>query len=258
MVLTYGPAAPETAERHAPCQTGRLGRIYAAAHDPVRQDDPRELEGGRIVIEPLNGSARSSRPSVDLHVDRYFRVFRNDMPPYIDPEEAAGRPDGVRRGRRRKAFILHPGEFVLGSTRERVALGDDLVARLEGKSRLGRLGLLIHSTAGFVGCGLQRPSHARALERRILPIAIYPRDERPDLVSADEHRRRAPLWKRMPHGRNPGPARPDTVALLPELPRGRVAPAPLRPPGAARVVQVGSLHPRSIPQLLAYPHVDEV
>jgi dCTP deaminase len=104
-----------------------------------------ELAAGRIVIDPLrDGSVQPS--SVDLHCDRYFRVFRNDTTPFIDPKqpqedltELVEVPDG-------RAFILHPGEFVLGSTLERVALPDDLVARLEGKSSLGRLGLLIHSS----------------------------------------------------------------------------------------------------------------
>ena len=104
-----------------------------------------EIAAGRVVIEPL--SEASIQPSsVDLHCDRYFRVFRNDTTPYIDPKlpqedltELVEIDDGA-------AFILHPGEFVLGSTLERVALPDDLVARLEGKSSLGRLGLLIHSS----------------------------------------------------------------------------------------------------------------
>src|SRR5690348_13641957 len=92
-----------------------------------------ELAAGRIVIEPLReGSVQPS--SVDLHCDRYFRVFRNDTTPFIDPKlpqedltELVEVPEG-------RAFILHPGEFVLGSTLERVALPDDLVARLEGKA----------------------------------------------------------------------------------------------------------------------------
>ena len=110
-----------------------------------------ELAAGRIVIEPLaEGSVQPS--SVDLHVDRYFRVFRNDTTPFIDPKEPQEDltelvevPDG-------RTFILHPGEFVLGSTLERVALPDDLVARLEGKSSLGRLGLLIHSSLPASEC----------------------------------------------------------------------------------------------------------
>jgi dCTP deaminase len=70
--------------------------------------------------------------------------------------------------------MLHPGEFVLGATLERVALPDDLVARLEGKSSLGRLGLLIHSTAGFVDAGLGRPHHPRAVERGQPADHLYP------------------------------------------------------------------------------------
>ena len=104
-----------------------------------------ELAAGRIVIEPLS-DASIQPSSVDLHCDRYFRVFRNDTTPYIDPklpqEDLTELVEIADDG----AFILHPGEFVLGSTLERVALPDDLVARLEGKSSLGRLGLLIHSS----------------------------------------------------------------------------------------------------------------
>jgi dCTP deaminase len=103
------------------------------------------LQAGRIVIEPID--ERDIQPSsVDLHIDRYFRVFRNDTTPYIDPklpQEDLTEMVEVKEG---DAFILHPGEFVLGSTYERVGLPDDLVARLEGKSSMGRLGLLIHSS----------------------------------------------------------------------------------------------------------------
>jgi dCTP deaminase len=103
------------------------------------------LAEGRIVIEPLmEGGVQPS--SVDLRVDRYFRVFRNDTTPFIDPKLAQEDLTELVEVAEGKAFILHPGEFVLGSTLERVALPDDLVARLEGKSSLGRLGLLIHSS----------------------------------------------------------------------------------------------------------------
>jgi deoxycytidine triphosphate deaminase/intein/homing endonuclease len=104
-----------------------------------------ELEAGGIVIEPLADDAIQPS-SVDLHVDRFFRVFRNDTTPFIDPKEPQDDLTEFVEVDEGKAFILHPGEFVLGSTSERVALGDDLVARLEGKSSLGRLGLLIHSS----------------------------------------------------------------------------------------------------------------
>jgi len=104
-----------------------------------------ELQGGGIVIEPLDMDAIQPS-SVDLRVDRYFRVFRNDTTPYIDPKQAQEDLTELVEVKDGDAFILHPGEFVLGSTLERVALGHDLVARLEGKSSLGRLGLLIHSS----------------------------------------------------------------------------------------------------------------
>ena len=104
-----------------------------------------ELAAGRIVIEPL-GDKAVQPSSVDLHVDRYFRVFRNDTTPYIDPKQHQEDLTELVEVGEGGAFILHPGEFVLGSTLERVALPDDLVARLEGKSSLGRLGLLIHSS----------------------------------------------------------------------------------------------------------------
>lgn len=104
-----------------------------------------ELASGGIVIEPLGENAVQPS-SVDLHVDRYFRVFRNDTTPYIDPKQPQEDLTELVEVEEDGTFILHPGEFVLGSTLERVALGSDLVGRLEGKSSLGRLGLLIHSS----------------------------------------------------------------------------------------------------------------
>ena len=104
-----------------------------------------EIAAGRIVIEPFDAS--SVQPSsVDLHIDRYFRVFRNHTMPYIDVKEDQEELTELVEIAPEDVFILHPGEFVLGSTLERVALPSDLVARLEGKSSLGRLGLLIHSS----------------------------------------------------------------------------------------------------------------
>jgi dCTP deaminase len=131
------------------------------------------LAEGRIVIDPLDdGNVQPS--SVDLHVDSYFRVFRNDTTPYIDPKEPQEDLTELVEVNPPRAFILHPGEFVLGSTLERVALSDDLVARLEGKSSLGRLGLLIHSTAGFVDAGWDGHLTLELSNVATLPIAIYP------------------------------------------------------------------------------------
>jgi dCTP deaminase len=132
-----------------------------------------ELAAGRIVIEPLSDDAVQPS-SVDLHVDRYFRVFRNDTTPYIDPKQHQEDLTELVEVGEDGAFILHPGEFVLGSTLERVALPDDLVARLEGKSSLGRLGLLIHSTAGFVDAGWDGHLTLELSNVANLPIALYP------------------------------------------------------------------------------------
>ena len=134
----------------------------------------REAVGAqRIVIEPLED--RDVQPSsVDLHIDRYFRVFRNDTTPYIDPKQPQEDLTELVEIEDDAAFILHPGEFVLGSTYERVALPDDLVARLEGKSSLGRLGLLIHSTAGFVDAGWDGHLTLELSNVANLPITIYP------------------------------------------------------------------------------------
>ncbi len=103
------------------------------------------LAAGRIVIDPL-GEGCVQPSSVDLHVDRFFRVFRNHTMGFIDVKENLEDLTELVEVADGDRFILHPGEFVLGSTHERVALPDDLVARLEGKSSLGRLGLLIHSS----------------------------------------------------------------------------------------------------------------
>ena len=132
-----------------------------------------ELDAGRIEIDPLDdGCVQPS--SVDLHVDRYFRVFRNHSARVIDVREnQEGLTDLVEIGGD-EAFVLHPGEFVLGSTAERVRLPDDLVARLEGKSSLGRLGLLIHSTAGFVDAGWDGHLTLELSNVATLPITIYP------------------------------------------------------------------------------------
>jgi dCTP deaminase len=132
-----------------------------------------EIASGRIVIDPLDES--SIQPSsVDLHCDSLFRVFRNDTTPYIDPKQPQEDLTELVEVKEGGAFILHPGEFVLGSTLERVALPDDLVARLEGKSSLGRLGLLIHSTAGFVDAGWDGHLTLELSNVATLPIALYP------------------------------------------------------------------------------------
>ena len=132
-----------------------------------------ELAAGRILIDPLD-DASIQPSSVDLHCDSLFRVFRNDTTPFIDPKLSQEDLTELVEVTEGGAFILHPGEFVLGSTLERVALPDDLVARLEGKSSLGRLGLLIHSTAGFVDAGWDGHLTLELSNVANLPIALYP------------------------------------------------------------------------------------
>jgi dCTP deaminase len=132
-----------------------------------------ELSSGRITIEPL-GEGALQPSSVDLHVDRYFRVFRNHTTRVIDVKEDQSDLTELVEVSEGDAFILHPGEFALGSTSERVAVPDDLVARLEGKSSLGRLGLLIHSTAGFVDAGWDGHLTLELSNVANLPITLWP------------------------------------------------------------------------------------
>jgi dCTP deaminase len=132
-----------------------------------------QLDAGRIVIEPRDDDCIQPS-SVDLHVDRYFRVFRNHTMGYIDVKQDLEDLTELVEVEQDGVFILHPGEFVLGSTSERVALPDDLVARLEGKSSLGRLGLLIHSTAGFVDAGWDGHLTLELSNVANLPITLYP------------------------------------------------------------------------------------
>jgi dCTP deaminase len=130
------------------------------------------IASGRIEIEPFTTDAVQPS-SVDLHLDRRFRVFRNNRYPYIDVRVEQPDLTELVEIDAEQPFILHPGEFVLGSTLERVALGDDLVARLEGRSSLGRLGLLIHSTAGYVDPGWDGNLTLELSNVANLPITLY-------------------------------------------------------------------------------------
>ena len=132
----------------------------------------RLIEAGRIGIDPFDPELIQPS-SVDVRVDRFFRVFRNNLAPYIDVKVEQDLTELVEI-EREEPFILHPGEFVLGSTLERIRLADDLVARLEGKSSLGRLGLLIHSTAGFIDPGWDGHVTLELSNVANLPITIYP------------------------------------------------------------------------------------
>ncbi len=131
-----------------------------------------EIAAGRIVIDPLDPSLVQPS-SVDVRVDRRFRVFHNARYPYIDVRRPMEDLTELVEVSGDEPFILHPGEFVLGQTLERITLPTDLVARLEGKSSLGRLGLLIHSTAGFVDAGFSGTLTLELSNVANLPITIY-------------------------------------------------------------------------------------
>ncbi|WP_327067901.1 dCTP deaminase [Kitasatospora sp. NBC_01250] len=132
-----------------------------------------EIDNGRVVIDPFD-PAMVQPSSIDVRLDRFFRVFENHRYPHIDPSEEQPdltrlvEPDGD------DAFILHPGEFVLASTYEVITLPDDVASRLEGKSSLGRLGLLTHSTAGFIDPGFSGHVTLELSNVATLPIKLYP------------------------------------------------------------------------------------
>jgi dCTP deaminase len=131
------------------------------------------IESGRIQIDPYEPT-HVQPSSVDLRVGDGFRVFMNHKYSQIDPRDPQSDLTQLVQVSANEPFMLHPGEFVLGSTLERVKLGNDVVARLEGKSSLGRLGLLIHSTAGFIDPGFEGHITLELSNVATLPIAIYP------------------------------------------------------------------------------------
>ena len=126
-----------------------------------------------MALEPYD-SGMIQPSSVDVRLDRYFRVFENHRDPHIAPaEEQPDLTELVEVGAE-EAFILHPGEFVLASTYEVVTLPDDIAGRLEGKSSLGRLGLLTHSTAGFIDPGFSGHVTLELSNVATLPIKLWP------------------------------------------------------------------------------------
>ncbi|MFG3225146.1 dCTP deaminase [Kitasatospora sp. NPDC048194] len=132
-----------------------------------------EIDLGRVVIDPYD-PAMIQPSSIDVRLDRFFRVFENHKYPHIDPSEE--QPDLTRlvEPEGDEAFILHPGEFVLASTYEVITLPEDVASRLEGKSSLGRLGLLTHSTAGFIDPGFSGHVTLELSNVATLPIKLYP------------------------------------------------------------------------------------
>ena len=132
-----------------------------------------EIDAGRITIKPFD-PAMVQPASIDVRLDRYFRVVENHRYPHIDPAQAQDDLTREVQAEGDEPFILHPGEFVLGSTYEEVSLPGDLAARVEGKSSLGRLGLLTHATAGFVDPGFSGHVTLELANVATLPIKLYP------------------------------------------------------------------------------------
>ncbi|MDR7330421.1 dCTP deaminase [Corynebacterium guangdongense] len=131
------------------------------------------IDSGRLGIEPFD-PALVQPSSIDVRLDKYFRVFNNSKYTHIDPKlemDDLTTPVEVPEG---DAFVLHPGEFVLASTLEAFSLPDDLAGRLEGKSSLGRLGLLTHSTAGFIDPGFEGTITLELSNVANLPITLWP------------------------------------------------------------------------------------
>lgn len=132
-----------------------------------------ELDAGRVVLEPFD-AAMVQPSSVDVRLDRYFRVFENHRYPHIDPSVEQPELTRLVEPEGDEPFILHPGEFALASTFEVVTLPDDVAGRLEGKSSLGRLGLLTHSTAGFIDPGFSGHVTLELSNVATLPIKLWP------------------------------------------------------------------------------------
>ena len=132
-----------------------------------------EVDAGQIALDPWD-PAMLQPSSVDVRLDKYFRVFENHRYPHIDPAEEQPELTRLIEVGDGEAFVLHPGEFVLGSTWEQVSLPATVAARLEGKSSLGRLGLLTHSTAGFIDPGFSGHVTLELSNMATLPVKLWP------------------------------------------------------------------------------------
>jgi dCTP deaminase len=137
------------------------------------RDLAKELESGRLGVNPYD-PAMLQPSSIDVRLDRFFRVFDNTKYTHIDPALRQDELTSLIEQEGEDPFVLHPGEFVLGSTFESVTLPDDLAGRLEGKSSLGRLGLLTHSTAGFIDPGFSGHITLELSNVANLPITLWP------------------------------------------------------------------------------------
>lgn len=137
------------------------------------RDIKAQIEAGAVALEPYDPSLIQPS-SIDVRLDRYFRLFDNHKYPFIDPSVEQSELTRLVEVAADQPFILHPGEFVLASTYECVTLPNGIAARLEGKSSLGRLGLLTHSTAGFIDPGFNGHVTLELSNMATLPILLWP------------------------------------------------------------------------------------
>lgn len=165
---------------HSPCNArhpstghGCLGSGYARAVLLSDRDIRAEFQAGRLGLDPFDDSLIQPS-SVDVRLDNLFRVFNNTRYTHIDPAQRQDDLTSLVEPKEGEPFVLHPGEFVLGATLERCTLPDDLAGRLEGKSSLGRLGLLTHSTAGFIDPGFSGHITLELSNVANLPITLWP------------------------------------------------------------------------------------
>ena len=168
---------PDPPSRVGTCRCERRGSTERTATVPgvILSDRTirAEIAAGRIKVDPFD-PAMVQPSSIDVRLDDQFLVFRSHTRAVIDVKEDLSDLTELVTVDEDEAFILHPGEFVLGSTAECIGVPDDLVARIEGKSSLGRLGLLIHTTAGFVDAGFEGYLTLELSNVATLPITLYP------------------------------------------------------------------------------------
>ncbi len=204
-----------------PYEWHALGRFRADLHPPemtvILSDRTmrEQIEQGRIRIEPLaEGAIQPS--SIDLRLGDKIRVFQNNHISHIDLRNDTATLTEVVELKPGQPFFLRPLEFALGVTVEHIVVPDDLVARLDGKSSLGRVGLLIHATAGLVDPGWEGPAHAGADEPGAVPDhAVRRHEDRADLVHPDDQPGGHPVRPRRAVQQVPGRHRPDAEPLPP-------------------------------------------
>jgi dCTP deaminase len=170
-VAARGPARGGLPDRSRGHQRAELGSLVPVLLSD--RDIKAEIASERVAVEPFS-EAMIQPSSIDVRLDRWFRVFENHKYPYIDPRMEQPELTRLIEPEGQEPFVLHPGEFVLGSTYEVVTLPDDIAGRLEGKSSLGRLGLLTHSTAGFIDPGFSGHVTLELSNVANLPIVLYP------------------------------------------------------------------------------------